>query len=137
MGVSVEFKKEGSRGTGQVPSALLPQVLRQSVPRKEDRKEIAIATPTLKINIRWGPTPVNLKHYNRDQAILNAYSTGLMERDESILGPIGPEQQGKPSYMKYAEPRRINEIANQNLTTNQKVGSSSPPGRAIFDHVSR
>jgi hypothetical protein len=32
--------------------------------------------------------------------------------------------------MKYAEPRRINEIANQNLTTNQKVGSSSPPGRA-------
>jgi hypothetical protein len=79
-----------------VPSALLPQVLRQSVPRKEDRKEVAIATPTLKINIRWGPTPVNLKHYNRDQAILNAYSTGLMERDGSILGPIGAEQQGKP-----------------------------------------
>ena len=49
-----------------MPSALLPQVLRQSVPRKEDRKEVAIATPTLKINIRCGPTPVNLKHYNRD-----------------------------------------------------------------------
>jgi len=52
----------------------------------------------------------------------------LVHQVESILGPIGPEQQGKPGYMKYAEPRRINEIANQNLTTNQKVGSSSPPG---------
>jgi hypothetical protein len=34
--------------------------------------------------------------------------------------------------MKHAEPRQINEIANQSLATNQKVGSSSPPGRAIF-----
>jgi len=33
--------------------------------------------------------------------------------------------------MKYAEARRINEIAIQNLTTNQKVGSSGPPGRTI------
>src|SRR5438046_7308937 len=47
-----------------------------------------------------------------------------LQQVESIEGPIGPEQQGKPGYMKYAEPRRINEIANQNLTTNQKVGSS-------------
>ena len=46
------------------------------------------------------------------------------------MGPIGPEQQGKPGYMKYAEPRRINEIANQNLTSNQRVGSSSLSGRA-------
>jgi hypothetical protein len=34
--------------------------------------------------------------------------------------------------MKYAEPRRINEIANQNLTSNQRVGSSSLSGRATF-----
>jgi hypothetical protein len=35
--------------------------------------------------------------------------------------------------MKYAEPRRINEIANQNLTLNQRVGSSSLPGRASIN----
>ena len=34
--------------------------------------------------------------------------------------------------MKYAEPRRINEIANQNLTSNQRVRSSSLSGRATF-----
>jgi len=48
------------------------------------------------------------------------------------MGPITPEYGRKPWYIKYAEPRQINEIANQNLTTNQKVGSSSPPGRTIF-----
>src|SRR6266581_2262293 len=32
--------------------------------------------------------------------------------------------------MKYAEPRRINEIANQNLTSKQGVASSSLAGRA-------
>ena len=32
--------------------------------------------------------------------------------------------------MNYAEPRRINEIANQNSTSNQRVGSSSLSGRA-------
>src|SRR5229473_2735087 len=51
------------------------------------------------------------------------------------LGPISPEHQRKPGYKKYAEPRQINEIANQNLTTNQKVGSSSPPGRATLAWV--
>jgi hypothetical protein len=35
--------------------------------------------------------------------------------------------------MKYAEPRRINEIANQNLTLNQRVGSSSLSGRATLN----
>src|SRR5437762_7841447 len=55
----------------------------------------------------------------------NCASLGVhLQQVESIGGPIGLEQQGKPGYMKYAEPRRINEIANQNLTTNQKVGSS-------------
>ena len=56
---------------------------------------------------------------------------GSPQQVESILGPIGPEQQGKLGYRKYAEPRRINEIANQNLTSNQRVGSSSLSGRAI------
>ena len=63
----------------------------------------------------------------------NCASLGVhLQQVESIGGPIGLEQQGKPGYMKYAEPRRINEIANQNLTTNQKVGSSSLSGRATF-----
>src|SRR2546426_8593450 len=47
------------------------------------------------------------------------------------MGPLTPEYPGKPEYSEYAEPRRINEIANANLTTNQKVGSSSLSGCAI------
>ena len=36
----------------------------------------------------------------------------------------------KSCYRKYAEPRRINEIANHKLTTNQKAGGSNPSGRS-------
>jgi hypothetical protein len=32
--------------------------------------------------------------------------------------------------MRHAEPRQINEITNRNLTSNQRVGSSSLSGRA-------
>jgi hypothetical protein len=36
-----------------------------------------------------------------------------------------------------AEPRRINEIANQGLTSNQRVGSSSLSGRATFHRTKK
>src|SRR6266568_939160 len=49
----------------------------------------------------------------------------------SKMGPLTPEYPRKPEYSEYAEQRRINEIANHNLATNQKVGSSSLSGRAI------
>ena len=37
------------------------------------------------------------------------------------MGPISPKHCQKPRSKKYAEPRQINEIANQNLTTNQLI----------------
>src|SRR6266480_7443584 len=63
---------------------------------------------------------------------LSQFTDHARSREQMNPAPDSPEQQGKPGYMKYAEPRRINEIANQNLTTNQKVGSSSFSGRATF-----
>src|SRR5258708_30696079 len=60
---------------------------------------------------------------------------GSPQKLGSNLGPISPKHYQKSRSKKYAEPRQINEIANQNLATNQKVGSSSPPGRAIFSLI--
>src|SRR6267143_688839 len=46
---------------------------------------------------------------------------GSPQKLGSNLGPISPKHCQKPRSKKYADPRQINEIANQNLTTNQLI----------------
>jgi len=49
----------------------------------------------------------------------------------SNLGPITPKYHTKWWCERYAEPRKSNEIAFLGLSSKQRVGSSSLPGRAI------
>jgi hypothetical protein len=55
----------------------------------------------------------------------DAYAKG------SNSGPLRPEYDVKRRYSRYADPRRIHGITNQNQATNQKAGSSNLSGRAI------
>jgi hypothetical protein len=64
----------------------------------------------------------------QQETMLTFVSPGV----QSNLGPLTPEYRLKPRCNRYREPRRINEIANQILASNQRAGSTGLSGRAII-----
>jgi len=60
-----------------------------------------------------------------DPALMNKVlkQTRSLSIGSVLGGKLGSNKPRKPRYMRSAEPRQINEIANQNPATNQKVHS--------------